>query len=233
MVHRVWIDGACSGNPGPGGYAAWVSARWADDVGAWHVGHAPRTTNNAMEIMALIVGLRATPEKATVLVMTDSANLIGWLKHGWKRRDAGLRPLLAEADRLMAERTVDFEKVDGHSGQWLNDEADRRARAEAERAKSCSCASHSVDEILTESPSVLGVLNAQIVARRPAPAWSVIPIPPVALALHAAVVASARLVFADGEEWEFFRLSEREFQFGRTGDVPSNYVVRDAELSVS
>lgn len=152
MFWSLVIDGACSGNPGPGGYAALLHESPGTSIdriaGQALTGHAPRTTSNAMELMALITGLRATPAGAQVLVITDSELIIGWLRKGWKRRDSGLRPLLAQADRLIAERTVDFEKVAGHGGHPWNDQADRLARGEVERARSCRCERHPIDELL-------------------------------------------------------------------------------------
>ena len=141
----IWTDGACQGNPGPGGWAAIL----ADDRGtvvAERSGGLARTTNNIMEMTAALEGLRALPDDARAVVVTDSRYLhdgmtswlAGWKKRGW--RTAGGDPvknrelwqaLEAEAGRLAGVR---WHWVRGHVGTELNERADELAVAAAARA---------------------------------------------------------------------------------------------------
>src|SRR3712207_4143235 len=84
----VWTDGACSGNPGPGGWAAVVVAPHLPQPVELH-GGAPHTTNNRMEYTAALEGLRWLPDGSHVCIVTDSRlmldSLTKWI-HGWKRK---------------------------------------------------------------------------------------------------------------------------------------------------
>ena len=102
----IYTDGACSGNPGPGAWAAILTDGIHEKV---VTGFKPETTNNEMEVVAVLEGLKAL--KGTghdVTVVTDSLCVIGWLSRGYKRKAAHLRPLLAECDTLIARHTVKF-----------------------------------------------------------------------------------------------------------------------------
>jgi ribonuclease HI len=121
-------DGACSGNPGPGGWAAIL-------VHGEHVkelsGGLVATTNNRAELLAVLNGLQALKVPCAVEVVTDSQNVIGWLRLGWKRRDPEIRKLCAKIDKLIEEKapTILFRKVKGHSGEPMNERADQLAQA--------------------------------------------------------------------------------------------------------
>ncbi|HTY79683.1 MAG TPA: ribonuclease HI [Candidatus Bathyarchaeia archaeon] len=135
---HIFTDGACSGNPGPGGWAAIVVD---SGVEVELSGGEPSTTNNRMELMGPIQGLRSLPGPRTVDVFSDSAYVVncfrdrwyeGWRKNGW--RNSQKKPvenrdlweaLLAEVER----HTVTWHKVAGHSGHEMNDRADALARA--------------------------------------------------------------------------------------------------------
>jgi ribonuclease HI len=135
-------DGACRGNPGPGGWA------WYVDERNWAAGGSPRTTNNAMELAAVKEVLAATrdcPDRPLVL-QVDSQYTIdaltkwihGWRRNGWQTgagRPVANQKLIAEIDVLLSGRRVTFEKVKGHSGHLLNEAADQKACLAADDAR--------------------------------------------------------------------------------------------------
>ncbi|MFM7735475.1 MAG: ribonuclease HI [Alphaproteobacteria bacterium] len=134
---QLFTDGSCHGNPGPGGWGAIL--RWEGSERELS-GADPATTNNRMELRAVIEGLRALRESCEVEVWTDSRYVVDgmslWLA-GWKRRDwktADRKPvknveiwreLDAEADR----HRVRWHWVRGHDGHPENERADRLANA--------------------------------------------------------------------------------------------------------
>jgi ribonuclease HI len=133
----VYTDGACSGNPGPGGWAAIIQENGAERVVS---GAEPRTTNQRMELMAAIEGLAAIPGQQRVHVFTDSAYVMNcfvqrwwerWEKNNWLGSD---RKPVANRDlweRLLAQtrrHDVVWHKVRGHSGDVMNDRVDALAR---------------------------------------------------------------------------------------------------------
>jgi ribonuclease HI len=132
----VFTDGACSGNPGPGGWGAIL--RFGDKEKELKGGE-PHTTNNRMELMAAISALEALKKPSEVELHTDSIYLRdgitkwihGWRRNGWKTADkkpvknAELWQRLLEAQ---ARHTVDWRWVKGHSEHVENDRADELAR---------------------------------------------------------------------------------------------------------
>lgn len=130
---EVFTDGACLGNPGPGGYAAIVIGPNGSTELA---GGYALTTNNRMELMACIVALESLPEKSKVRLTSDSKYVVdamrlgwarGWKARGWKRGtgEPALNPDLWE--RLLAasaRHQVQFEWVKGHSGHPENERCD-------------------------------------------------------------------------------------------------------------
>jgi len=138
----IYTDGACSGNPGPGGWAAIVidSGRERELSGG-----ETSTTNQRMELRAALEGLRTLGGRRTVALYSDSAYLVNcfrdkwhvrWRQNGW--RNAQKKPVenrdLWEALIALAERhDVTWHKVAGHSGDPLNERADRLARAAIDR----------------------------------------------------------------------------------------------------
>ncbi len=132
----IWTDGACSGNPGPGGWGAIVRFAGADrDL----KGGAADTTNNRMELMAAITALRSLDEPSDVDLYTDSqyvrGGITGWMA-GWKRngwRTADKKPvknmeLWQELDEATARHKVRWHWVKGHAGHPENERADLLAR---------------------------------------------------------------------------------------------------------
>ena len=132
----VHTDGACSGNPGPGGYGAIL--QWDGHVREIKGGE-PHTTNNRMELMAAIMALEALKRPVTVDLHTDSQYLRngittwinGWKRNGWKTADK--KPvknvdLWQRLDTALARHTVRWHWVRGHAGHDLNERADALAR---------------------------------------------------------------------------------------------------------
>ncbi len=126
----LYTDGACSGNPGPGGWCAILRYNGHERIIRGGEAH---TTNNRMEITAVIEGLVALEEPCQVTVFTDSQYVIGVASLGGKRR-ANL-DLLFDLDALRAAHEVAFQHVRGHAGHPLNERCDRIARQERDEAK--------------------------------------------------------------------------------------------------
>ena len=132
----VHTDGACSGNPGPGGWGAIL--QWSAHTRELKGGEA-HTTNNRMELMAAIVALETLKRPCDVDVHTDSQYLrqgiTGWI-HGWKRngwKTADKKPvknadLWQRLEAAVDRHTVHWHWVRGHSGHDLNERADELAR---------------------------------------------------------------------------------------------------------
>jgi len=136
MDITMFVDGSCLGNPGPGGWACLLRSGAHEKVLAGS--SIEPTTNNRMELMALIAGLRAVRGSRSILVVTDSQYLIGVFSRGWKRKVN--HDLLAEGDALMGpgRHMVTFQHVPGHVGHPENERVHREAQAQAERAKSAT-----------------------------------------------------------------------------------------------
>jgi len=143
MVH-LFTDGACSGNPGPGGWAAILRNTQGNEVEL--VGGAKATTNNQMELQAVIAGLEHLKTSSTIKVFTDSAYvakgstewLPNWKANGWKRKAKNkLEPIKNEAlwrrlDELLRFHDVTFEIVRGHAGHPENERCDQLAVTQAQ-----------------------------------------------------------------------------------------------------
>ena len=137
----LYTDGACSGNPGPGGWAAIL--RYGKAVRELSGGEA-ETTNNRMELMGVIKGLKALKEKCAVELWSDSQYIVnalnnGWLRdwkrRGWKRRDGELKnaELWQELDGLLAKHAVSAHWVKGHADDEFNNRCDALAVAERDK----------------------------------------------------------------------------------------------------
>jgi len=129
-------DGACSGNPGPGGWGVLLSCRGSERELS---GGEPDTTNNRMELMAVIQGLDALRRTCRVLVITDSRYvmdgvtrwLAGWKSNGWKtsaRKPVKNQDLWERLDAAVARHEVRWQWVEGHSGDPGNERVDQLAR---------------------------------------------------------------------------------------------------------
>ncbi|PSL17849.1 ribonuclease HI [Shimia abyssi] len=138
----AYTDGACSGNPGPGGWGVLMRAMDGDAILKERElsGGAAGTTNNQMELMAAIMALETLERATTITVVTDSAyvkdGITKWV-HGWKRngwKSASKKPVKNEElwkrlDAAQARHIVTWEWVKGHAGHPENERADELARA--------------------------------------------------------------------------------------------------------
>ena len=144
----AFTDGACSGNPGPGGWGALLQAKEGETVKKERElsGGEARTTNNRMELLAAISALEALSRPSTITIVTDSAYvkngittwLAGWKRNGW--RTATKKPVKNEdlwrrLDDAQARHDVHWEWVKGHAGHPENERADALARAGMEPFK--------------------------------------------------------------------------------------------------
>jgi ribonuclease HI len=143
MKHvELFTDGSCKGNPGPGGWAAILR------MGAHEKeisGSDPDTTNNRMEMTAVIRGLNALIEPCEVDIHTDSKYVLdgmtkwldGWQKRGWKnasKQPVRNQDLWHELIEAVSRHQVSWTWVKGHNGHLENERADRLASAAAEQA---------------------------------------------------------------------------------------------------
>jgi ribonuclease HI len=132
---RIWTDGACLGNPGPGGWGALLRFNGTERELS---GGEPQTTNNRMELMAAIQALETLNRRCDVLVTTDSQYvrkgitewMVQWKRNGW--RTSAKKPvknvdLWQRLDAAVARHTVQWAWVKGHSGHPENDRADQLA----------------------------------------------------------------------------------------------------------
>ncbi|MEX0282541.1 MAG: ribonuclease HI [Arenibacterium sp.] len=138
----AYTDGACSGNPGPGGWGVLLRAMLDGDVLKERElkGGEAETTNNRMELLAAIHALETLERASEITIVTDSAyvknGVTGWI-HGWKRngwKTAAKKPvknveLWQRLDEAQARHNVTWEWVKGHAGHPENERADELARA--------------------------------------------------------------------------------------------------------
>ena len=142
VIVEIFTDGACSGNPGPGGWG--VVLRWRGHEKELSGGE-PETTNNRMELTAAIVGLEALTRDSRAVVTTDSTyvrdGITRWI-HNWKRngwKTAAKKPVKNEdlwrrLDAALEGHNIEWQWVKGHAGHPENERADQLARQAAERA---------------------------------------------------------------------------------------------------
>lgn len=139
---EIYTDGACRGNPGPGG---WGVLLLTDRTEKELCGGDIATTNNRMELMAAIQGLSALNRRCNVCVYTDSEYvrrgisewLANWKKRGWKtanRKPVKNEDLWRELDELAAQHDIEWHWVKGHAGNPGNERADQLANDGLERS---------------------------------------------------------------------------------------------------
>lgn len=136
---KIWTDGSCLGNPGPGGWA-FVATDGANV--AEHSGGEPDTTNNRMELTAVIRALRAAHRHTEIELHTDSQYvkngmeswIKNWRKNNWRTRDkkpVKNQELWMELDELAKKIKIHWHWVKGHAGEELNERCDELARTAA------------------------------------------------------------------------------------------------------
>ena len=132
---QIFTDGACKGNPGPGGWGAiLIYGEHTKEL----KGYSPKSTNNIMELTAVIEALKDLSRPCSIILTTDS-NYVkdgitkwihSWKKKGWKtsnKKDVKNKDLWLELDTLVQKHTIKWEWVKGHSGHIENERADTLA----------------------------------------------------------------------------------------------------------
>lgn len=141
---KIYTDGSCRGNPGPGGWAAILLYKGKTKEHRKEIsGHEKHTTNNKMELTAVVEGLNALKRACIVEVFTDSKYIrdgIKWMErwkvNGWKTssgRPVKNKSLWLQIIRAMKEHQIQFNWSPGHSGIPENERADRLAKRESGR----------------------------------------------------------------------------------------------------
>lgn len=131
----IYTDGSCKGNPGPGGWGAIIVDGANENEMS---GGEPETTNNRMELTAVISALSSLSQPSNVRIFTDSQYIVnainqhwlaGWKRRGWRRADGVLlnKELWQELDKLLAKHRVRFFWVKGHSYNEYNNRCDKLA----------------------------------------------------------------------------------------------------------
>ena len=137
----MYTDGACSGNPGNGGWGAYIEI---DDKKIELSGSENNTTNNRMELKAVIHALDYLNEKREIIIFTDSKYVMQgiqewikkWKTNDWKtaqKKDVKNKDLWVELDNLTDKHSIKWEWVKGHSGDYGNEIADKLAVAQIKR----------------------------------------------------------------------------------------------------
>ncbi len=141
--YKIYTDGACSGNPGPGGYAAVIILDGKEEKIA---GAAENTTNNRMELKAVIEALKSIPKGSSIELYSDSTYVLNglskwvksWKSKGWKtaaNKEVANKDLWTELDSLVSDFKIDYFKVEGHSGDYYNEVADSLAKEAIKKEK--------------------------------------------------------------------------------------------------
>lgn len=141
-ITEIFTDGACLGNPGPGGWG--VLLRWRGHEKEMSGAEAD-TTNNRMELMAAIQGIEALKPGAAASLTTDSKYVMqgitewitGWKKNGWRtaaKKPVKNKDLWQRLDTALAGKNIDWHWVKGHAGHAENERVDDLARQQAEKA---------------------------------------------------------------------------------------------------
>ena len=136
MKYVIYTDGACSGNPGPGGWGAIILSEKKNETNI--SGKEKSTTNNRMELMAPIMALRKIKKASKIIIYTDSIYLKNgittwiknWEKNGWKsanKKPVKNKDLWVTLNKLSKEHVIDWKWVKAHAGNKYNEIADKLA----------------------------------------------------------------------------------------------------------
>ena len=136
MKYKIYTDGACTGNPGPGGWGAVIFDQ--DDKQKNISGSEKNTTNNRMELLAVIMSLKKIKTNSEVVIFTDSTYvkngitewIKNWKKNGWKnsnKKPVKNKDLWVKLDKLCEANSVSWKWVKGHSTNEFNNLADELA----------------------------------------------------------------------------------------------------------
>ncbi|MDA8853370.1 ribonuclease HI [Amylibacter sp.] len=137
----AYTDGACSGNPGPGGWGVLLLAKQDDNIIKTRSlsGGAAETTNNQMELTAAIMALEALDKPSKITIVTDSSYvkdgitkwIFGWKKNGWKtsaKKAVKNEELWKRLEKATKQHDINWEWIKGHAGHIENEQADELAR---------------------------------------------------------------------------------------------------------
>ena len=137
----AYTDGACSGNPGPGGWGVLLLAKQDDNIIKTRSlsGGAAETTNNQMELTAAIMAVEALDKPSKITIVTDSSYvkvgitkwIFGWKKNGWKtsaKKAVKNEELWKRLEKATKQHDVNWEWIKGHAGHIENEQADELAR---------------------------------------------------------------------------------------------------------
>lgn len=137
----AYTDGACSGNPGPGGWGVLLLAKQDENIIKTRSlsGGAAETTNNQMELTAAIMALEALDKPSKITIVTDSSYvkdgitkwIFGWKKNGWKtsaKKAVKNEELWKRLEKATKQHDVNWEWIKGHAGHIENEQADELAR---------------------------------------------------------------------------------------------------------
>ena len=141
---EIYTDGACSGNPGIGGWGAVIIIKKKQIINLF--GGSKETTNNQMELKAAIEGLKHFSKPTKIKIFTDSKYvkdginswIINWKKNGWKtssKQNVKNKELWINLDSQISKHQIEWEWVKGHAGNKYNEEADILARKFIENHK--------------------------------------------------------------------------------------------------
>jgi len=149
ILVEIFSDGACSGNPGPGGWGTILRFEGREKELS---GYEPETTNNRMELLGAIAGLEALTRPCRVALTTDSQYvkkgmtewIDGWVKRGWKnsqKKPVANRDLWERLLKLTEPHQVEWHWVRGHDGHAENERCDALAREAIEKGRLGNCVS--------------------------------------------------------------------------------------------
>lgn len=135
---RIYTDGSCLGNPGPGGWSAIIIY---SDRALGFSGCIEETTSNRMELFAILKALEELTIPCDITIFTDSDLAIGWLARGAKRNVPAIVNLCLSIEKIIISmgHSVRYAKVFGHSGNEFNEFCDKEAHKQARIAKEIIC----------------------------------------------------------------------------------------------